>query len=69
MMDQHLLVGLAQSGIMEPTTAYEWTKVSQCKRTRQDRDLAAETFLRHQVDEAGEIDWRPLETVPDYHAY
>jgi BRCT domain type II-containing protein len=63
-----LLVGLARTNTMEPTVAYSWIKASQGKRPRQDKDLAASVFLRYQGAEAGEIDWRPLQTVPeDYY--
>jgi BRCT domain type II-containing protein len=63
-----LLVGLARTNTMEPTVAYSWIKATQGKRPRQDRDLAAWVFLRYKGAEAGEIDWRPLQTVPeDYY--
>ena len=34
------------------------------------RDLLADTVLRYKAAQAGELDWRPTETVPeDYYAY
>ncbi len=65
-----LLVGLARSGGLDPTLAYDWAKSTLGKRPKSDQDLAADTFLRYKGAEAGEIDWRPLETVPeDYYAF
>ncbi len=65
-----LLVGLARTGGLDPTLAYEWAKATRGKRPKDDEDLAADTFLRYKGAEAGEIDWRPLETVPeDYYAF
>ena len=35
-----------------------------------DEDLAAETFLQYKGAQAGEIDWRPTETIPeDFYAF
>jgi hypothetical protein len=65
-----LLVGLARLGEMEPATAFAWVKAAQTKRPRSDQELAAETFLQYKAAEAGEIDWRPTETIPeDFYAY
>ena len=65
-----LLVGLSCSGIMELPSAYAWIRATQGKRPRQDTELAAETFVQYKAAEAGEIDWRPTETIPeDYYAF
>jgi len=64
-----LLVGVARAGLMAPTTAYNWIHAAAGKRPRRDTELASETFLRYRGAEAGEIDWRPMETIPeDYYA-
>ena len=40
------------------------------KGPRTDRNLAAETFLQYRAAQAGEIDWRPTETIPeDFYAF
>ena len=40
------------------------------KRPGSDSELAAETFLQYKAAQAGEIDWRPTETIPeDFYAY
>jgi hypothetical protein len=66
-----LLVGLARTaGGMDPATAYAWIRAAKGKRPRNDRELAAETFLQYKGAQAGEIDWRPTETIPeDFYAY
>jgi len=34
------------------------------------RDLLSDTILRYKSATAGELDWRPMETVPeDYYAF
>jgi BRCT domain type II-containing protein len=64
-----LLVGLARSGQMDPATAYAWIHAARSKRPGSDTDLAADTFLQYKGAEPGEIDWRPIETIPeDYYA-
>jgi len=65
-----LLVGLARTGGMDPGQAYSWIQAVKKKRPHNDTELAAETFLRYKGAEAGEIDWRPTETVPeDFYAF
>jgi len=64
-----LLIGLSRSGQMETTTAYDWIHAASGKRPSSDTELAADTFLHYKGAEAGEIDWRPIETIPeDYYA-
>jgi hypothetical protein len=65
-----LLVGLARVGEMNPATAYAWIRATSGKRPRSDTELAAETFLQYKGAQAGEIDWRPTETIPeDFYAF
>lgn len=64
-----LLVGLVRSGELDATTADWW--ISQTKKThrRVDEEVLFETLLQYKGAEAGEIDWRPTETIPeDYYA-
>ncbi len=65
-----LLVGLARTGQMAPETAYAWIRAARGKKPGSDDDLAAETFLQYKGAQAGEIDWRPTETIPeDFYAF
>lgn len=64
-----LLVGLVRSGQLDAGTADWW--ISQTKKThrRTDEDALYETLLKYKGAEAGQVDWRPTETVPeDYYA-
>jgi hypothetical protein len=64
-----LLVGLARTRQMDPEAAYAWVHAAQGKGPRSDHELAAETFLQYKGAEAGEVDWRPTETIPeDFYA-
>jgi hypothetical protein len=70
---KHLLVlvlGLVKGGQLDAATAIEWLRKSRrqgltkdgCKP---DKDVVTATFLKYKGMEAGEIDWRPMETVPE----
>jgi hypothetical protein len=64
-----LLVGLAKTGKLEPVIAERWAQASRKQRPVLDKDVMSETFLRYKGAEAGEVDWRPTETIPeDYYA-
>jgi hypothetical protein len=64
-----LMVGLVQSNEMQSQTVLEWVGNSAKKRPDLDKDKASATFIRYKGAEAGEIDWRPTETMPeDYYA-
>lgn len=64
-----LLVGLAKAGQLDPATAEQWVQASRSQRPVMDKDAMSETFLRYKGAEAGEVDWRPTETIPeDYYA-
>ncbi|MGE3807208.1 MAG: hypothetical protein AB7K24_21305 [Gemmataceae bacterium] len=65
-----LLVGLARVGEMSLERAYSWIHATVGKGPKRDQDLAADTFLQYRAAEAGELDWRPTETIPeDFYAY
>jgi len=65
-----LLLGVTKAGAIDPATACEWVLTSRKRRPKLDKEIAADTFLRYKGAEAGEIDWRPTETIPeDYYAY
>src|SRR4029077_2433974 len=64
-----LIVGLAKSGKIDPTRVDGWIRASLGRAPALDKDLMARILLRFKGAEAGEIDWRPMETVPeDYYA-
>lgn len=65
-----LLVGLAQGTQLDPTTALRWVKATSGKKASLDKDSMSATFIRYKGAEAGEVDWRPTETIPeDYYAF
>ncbi|MBO6933355.1 MAG: hypothetical protein JJ863_00215 [Deltaproteobacteria bacterium] len=72
-MCKHLLVlvvGLVQARELDPTLADAWIEKTIGIKALLDRDAMSEVFLRYQGAEAGEVDWRPTETVPeDFYAF
>lgn len=64
-----LMVGLAKSGGADPTVLSGWAKNVTPSRLKLDKDAMSATFIKYKGAEAGEIDWRPTETIPeDYYA-
>jgi uncharacterized protein YjbI with pentapeptide repeats len=64
-----LIIGLTKGGELDPTTINDWVYSSQGRKPVLDKDAMSETFLRYKGAEAGEVDWRPTETIPeDYYA-
>jgi hypothetical protein len=64
-----LTVGLAQSDAMSTTTVVDWIHASKRHKPELDKDAASEVFIRYKGAEAGEVDWRPTETLPeDFYA-
>jgi uncharacterized protein YjbI with pentapeptide repeats len=64
-----LIVGLTQAGQLDPTQTDLWIAASKLQKPELDKELMSETFLRYKGAEAGEVDWRPTETLPeDYYA-
>jgi hypothetical protein len=64
-----LVVGLAQAGAADAETLSNWTKATAGKKPVLDKDAMSATFVKYKGAEAGEIDWRPTETIPeDYYA-
>jgi uncharacterized protein YjbI with pentapeptide repeats len=72
MVCKHLLVlilGLAKAGALDPGRAYQWLQMAHKQAPSFDKDAMAATFFKYKGAEAGEIDWRPTETLPeDYYA-
>lgn len=64
-----LVIGLSRSGELLPVLALDWIGKAATRRPTPDRERAAAAFIRYRGAEAGEIDWRPTETIPeDYYA-
>ena len=64
-----LIIGLSQSGRLDPQLAHAWSVASRKKTPELDEEAATATFLRYKGAQAGEVDWRPTETIPeDYYA-
>jgi hypothetical protein len=67
-----LLIGLTRAGKIDPTTADKWVVAAHGKNPRWNKTVQnhmADTLLKYKGAQAGEIDWRPTETIPeDYYA-
>ncbi len=64
-----LIVGLAKADRLNRGPADRWVEASRTRHPELDRDAMSETFIRFKGAEAGEIDWRPTETIPeDFYA-
>ncbi len=65
-----LMIGLTKSGELSATDVDQWINDSKLKQPELDKDLMSEILLKYKGAEAGEIDWRPTETVPeDFFAF
>lgn len=65
---KHLLVvvvGLVRTDNLKPDQALTWLKAARSKGSTMDRDGCAATFVEYKGAEAGTIDWRPTETLPE----
>jgi len=63
-----LLLGLAVKGEIAPRRAYAWANAAASRRPVDAKQRSAELVLRYRGAIAGEVDWRPSETVPeDYY--
>jgi uncharacterized protein YjbI with pentapeptide repeats len=64
-----LIVGLTKAEQLDPATVANWVAASKSHKPALDKDAMSETFMRYKGAEAGEVDWRPTETIPeDYYA-
>jgi len=64
-----LIIGMTKGGELDATTVNQWIQASRYKKPTLDKDGMTETLLRYKGAEAGEVDWRPMETIPeDYYA-
>src|SRR5262245_48198605 len=64
-----LIVGLTRGGGADPELVERWVRASRRHSPLFDKEVMAATFLRYQGAQAGEVDWRPTETIPeDFYA-
>lgn len=64
-----LLIGLTQLGRIDPVALGQWLAASRDKKPKLNKDAMSEIFLRYKGAESGELDWRPMETIPeDFYA-
>lgn len=64
-----LIIGLAKAAQLDPATVDHWIDLSRRQKPAIDEDAMSATFLRYKGAEAGEVDWRPTETIPeDFYA-
>ncbi len=63
-----LLIGLTRTGALPLDRAATWAQGGSRKaplRFPKAQDALAQTLLRYKGAQAGEVDWRPTETVPE----
>jgi hypothetical protein len=60
-----LIVGLTRTGNIDPDVVLEWVDASLGRKNHLDVEKASAVLLRYKGAEAGEIDWRPTETIPE----
>jgi uncharacterized protein YjbI with pentapeptide repeats len=64
-----LIVGLTKAGQLDPASVDGWIDASKSHQPTLDKDVMTDAFLRYNGAEAGEVDWRPTETIPeDFYA-
>jgi len=64
-----LIVGLAKAGKLDCATVVHWMELSNRQKPALDTEEMSATLLRYKGAEAGEVDWRPTETIPeDFYA-
>ncbi len=65
-----LLLGLAKDGRLPANRIADWIVASRSQKPKLDKEVMSDTFIRYKGAEAGDIDWRPVETVPeDFYAF
>jgi hypothetical protein len=64
-----LMIGLAKAGQLDAAKIDGWVAATHGAKPELDKEKMGEIFIRYKGAEAGEVDWRPTETVPeDYYA-
>jgi uncharacterized protein YjbI with pentapeptide repeats len=64
-----LIIGLVKAEKLDPTVIDGWVAKSMHEKAALDKEQMGEVFIKYKGAEAGEVDWRPTETLPeDYYA-
>jgi len=64
-----LVVGLARTKQITMAQALTWMRAARSESPRKNDTLCAETLIQYKGAQAGEVDWRPTETIPeDFYA-
>lgn len=68
-----LLIGLTRAGLLDPTTVDRWVVAAvglkNHRWNKTTKNHVSDTLLMYKGVQAGEIDWRPTETIPeDFYA-
>jgi hypothetical protein len=67
-----LVIGLARAGRLDVATADRWVVAGAARNHRWNKTTknhVSDTLLKYKGVEAGEVDWRPTETIPeDFYA-
>ncbi len=65
-----LIIGLVQAGELDPSMIDAWIAKTHSVKPELDKEIMGAIFIKFKGAEAGEVDWRPTETVPeDYYAF
>ncbi len=63
-----LIIGLTKAGALDPAMLDGWLSKTHKIKPELNKETMGEIFIRYKGAEAGEVDWRPTETVPeDYY--
>jgi hypothetical protein len=67
-----LIIGLARAGVLDVAMADRWLLAAKTKNPRWNKTVqnyVSDSLLKYRGVQAGEIDWRPTETIPeDFYA-
>lgn len=64
-----LIIGLVKAEKLDPVVIDGWVAKSMHEKAALDKEVMGEIFIKYKGAEAGEVDWRPTETLPeDYYA-
>jgi hypothetical protein len=67
-----LVIGLARAGLLDPTVVDRWMLAAKTKGPRWNKTVqnyVSDSLLKYKGVQAGEVDWRPTETIPeDFYA-
>lgn len=65
-----LIIGTATADKVDLDEMNKWVRMSRSRKPKLDKDQMTTLFLKWKGMQAGEIDWRPIETTPeDYFSY